>query len=410
MNNKFQRMIDRIIGIPLCALLSLINRMLKKTEPSSPPKHILIILLSEMGSLVLAYPMFKRLKEQYPGASLHILSFSKHRELITLLDVMPEENILTLNEGSLFGFFSDSIHALRRLRSIPFDVVIDCELFSRVSSILSYLSGAKLHVGFHRHTQEGLYRGSFINRPVIYNPYHHLTRQLLNMVDAIESSTMPSTKVLSRSQIHHPPLVVLPEEERAQFFASFERDFPLIKNKKLVLIYPSGGLLPTRAWPMAHYCQLTTELIADGYAVGVIGLQEDKALGQQIVNQAKSPYCIDLTGYTKSLKELLILFHKAALLIANDGGPGHFAALTKVPSLIFFGPETPLLYQPLGEKVYSFYLSLPCSPCLTAYNHRASPCDGDNQCLKQITPTVVIAKARDVLGYSVEPVGAVLID
>jgi hypothetical protein len=26
-----------------------------------------------------------------------------------------------------------------------------------------------------------------------------------------------------------------------------------------------------------------------------------------------------------------------------------------------------------------------CSPCLTAYNHRDSFCDGDNQCLKVIT-------------------------
>jgi hypothetical protein len=48
--------------------------------------------------------------------------------------------------------------------------------------------------------------------------------------------------------------------------------------------------------------------------------------------------------------------------------------------------------------VHCFHLSLPCSPCLTAYNHRTSPCDGDNQCLKGIMPEQVLAKAREILG------------
>ena len=62
-----------------------------------------------------------------------------------------------------------------------------------------------------------------------------------------------------------------------------------------------------------------------------------------------------------------------------------------------FGPETPQLYAPLAEHAHSLYLSFACSPCLTAYNHRNSPCDGDNQCLKQISPADVLAKAREVM-------------
>ena len=51
----------------------------------------------------------------------------------------------------------------------------------------------------------------------------------------------------------------------------------------------------------------------------------------------------------------------------------------------------------LSRNSHCFHLGLPCSPCLTAYNHRTSPCDGDNQCLKQITPEQVIAKAREMI-------------
>jgi ADP-heptose:LPS heptosyltransferase len=139
------------------------------------------------------------------------------------------------------------------------------------------------------------------------------------------------------------------------------------------------------------------ELLGDGYAVGVIGLQGDKPFAQAIVSHCQDSRCIDLTGYTKSLRDLVMLFHRASLLVANDGGPAQFAALTPVPTIVFFGPETPVLYRPLARNAECFFLSLPCSPCLTAFNHRASPCDGDNQCLKQITPERVLAKAREML-------------
>jgi hypothetical protein len=56
----------------------------------------------------------------------------------------------------------------------------------------------------------------------------------------------------------------------------------------------------------------------------------------------------------------------------------------------------------LSRNAHYFHLALACSPCLTAYNHRSSPCDGDNQCLKQITPAQVIGKARQMLSSTPE--------
>ncbi len=401
MNIKFQRAVDRFVGVPICALLSLVEHLrnvLGVTAPPSPPHRILVILLSEMGSLVLAHPMFMRLRQQYPDASLHVMLFGKNREVLDLLGVIPEANVLAINDRSLMGFAMDSLSAIRRMRALKFDVVIDCELFSRVSSIFSYLSGAPIHVGFHRHTQEGLYRGSFINRPVLYNPYRHMSQQFLTMAATIESLSVPTVKgTPATGVIDPPPALNFAKEELQQVAAQLHTDFPAIKEKKMVLVYPGGGILPIRAWPLESYLQLCTSLLDDGYAIGVIGLKEDKPIGQAVVAHCRSPYCVDLTGYTRSVRHLLAIFNHAALLITNDGGPGQFAALTPVPSLVFFGPETPLLYSPLAGNIHCFYSSWPCSPCLTAYNHRASPCDGDNQCLKQITFEHVLAKARETL-------------
>jgi ADP-heptose:LPS heptosyltransferase len=139
------------------------------------------------------------------------------------------------------------------------------------------------------------------------------------------------------------------------------------------------------------------ELIKKGYVVGIVGLAADKELAAAILSDCNHPACIDLTGYTRTVRELMLIFQFAKLLITNDGGPGQFAALTPVPTIIFYGPETPDLYGPVDDKATLFYNPLPCSPCLSAFNHRNSPCDGDNLCLKQIPPQQVLKNALQIL-------------
>lgn len=394
-----QRIIDRYAGAAICRILSLFNRG-SKTNPVSTSdrvEKILIILLSEMGSLILAHPMYQELQKRFPNADLHFLLFEKNREVLELLKVAAPDNILTLGNDSMTSFTRDSLTALRRMRQLKFDVVIDCELFSRISSIFSFLSGAPIRAGFHPHTQEGLYRGNFMNRPVLYNPYFHISQQFLTLVEALDSATLPKAKRLVADQEPATPVVVFNQDEIEVSKTRLYNFAPGIEGKRLVLIYPGGGLLPIRAWPLDYYCRISKELIRKGYVVAVIGLAEDKALAREIISQCPDGGCIDLTGYTKTIRELMAIFHYAALLITNDGGPGQFAALTPVPTIVFFGPETPRLYGTMDANAVNFYLSLSCSPCLTAYNHRNSPCDGDNQCLKRIDPDKVLAKALEIL-------------
>ena len=404
MNINLQRWIDRWAGIPLCAAVSGVDALMQRFRPTparQAPRAIVVILLSEMGSLVLANDMFARLKSRYPDAALHALLFRKNREILDLMQVMDPANVHTVDDKSLFGLLSSLWRAIQALRRANIDVAIDCELFSRISSLLSYASGASVRVGFHRHTQEGLYRGSHINRRVPYNPYHHISAQFLTLARAIDSTAVPKSKLPAVASPKPPPHVRLDDALVADIQNRLAKDFPAIAGKPLVLVYPGGGILPIRAWPLASYTTLCQGLVADGCAVAVIGLKDDQALARQLVANVEAAFpaspVLDLTGYTRSISELLALFHVARLLVTNDGGPGQFAALTPIWTLMLFGPETPALYAPLTPKCYSFYSHWPCSPCLTAYNHRTSFCDGDNQCLKVIDPVTVLAKARECL-------------
>ncbi len=402
MNIEIQRKIDRYVGGFLCRLLSFCHFPWRNRMRPVQVDKVLVVLLSEMGSLVLATPMFRRLREKYPQARIQVLLFQKNREVLDLLSVVGGEDVITLDSSSLGRFARDGLGLVARLRRARFDVVIDCELFARVSSLLSFISGAPIRVGFHRHTQEGLYRGDFINRPVPYNPYHHLSQQFLTLVDAIDSETYPKAKRCVTPEIFAVPRVELDDREVYALRTRLLAHAPQVAGQRLILIYPSGGLLPIRAWPLEHYRAITEAFLAQGYAVGIIGMPDDKALAQQIQARCHHELCIDLTGFTESLRELMALFSMSSLLITNDGGPGQFAALSDIPTMVFFGPESPVLYGSLDPQAVVFFTNASCSPCVTAYNHRKSPCDGNNVCLKRIRPEAVLEKAFEILEAQTE--------
>jgi ADP-heptose:LPS heptosyltransferase len=89
------------------------------------------------------------------------------------------------------------------------------------------------------------------------------------------------------------------------------------------------------------------------------------------------------------------LYRVAALLLSNDSGPGHFSSVTDLHSFILFGPETPRLYGSLGNST-PIYAGLACSPCVSATNHRKTPCT-DNVCLQVITADSVLQQLRRAL-------------
>jgi ADP-heptose:LPS heptosyltransferase len=238
---------------------------------------------------------------------------------------------------------------------------------------------------------------------VLYNPYTHIALQFLTLAAAIESATSPLAKEFALPERAELAPVEFDATELNGAGERLYADFPALRARRLVLLHASGGLLPIRAWPLQHFQELAARLIDEGCAIGVIGLLGDREFGQSIVKHCASPYCVDLTGYTATIRDLMLIFHRAALLISNDGGPVHFAALTPVSILVFFGPETPLLYAPLSRRAICLFRRLPCAPCMSAYNHRRTPCDGDNRCLKQISVAEALTAARRLLAETAPP-------
>ena len=199
---------------------------------------MLVILLSEMGSVVLAGPLFAALRERYPGVSLHVLQLKKNQEVAALLGLARLEHLHALDDSSGLALVRDIWRVCRTLRALPLDAVIDCELFSRISSLLSYLSGAPVRAGFTPHTQEGLYRGHFINRAIPYNPYQHISKQFLSLADALQAHSAPRHKAAALRDL--PPdtalSVVFSPAELAGYGRQLQADFAMLSKRRLVLL------------------------------------------------------------------------------------------------------------------------------------------------------------------------------
>src|SRR3989338_4170135 len=163
MNVDLMRKIDYWAGIPICWTFSGLNRIARifRRKKDRPLEKFLFIQISEMGSTIMAAESIKYVKEKYPNAQIYYLIFAEMADSIRLLNLVPEESIITIRGKSPSGFIADTVKAIYRLLKEKIDAAFDLELFSRASNILSYLSGSRNRIGFHRYTMEGLYRGNF---------------------------------------------------------------------------------------------------------------------------------------------------------------------------------------------------------------------------------------------------------
>lgn len=397
------RSIDRRLGVPLCFVLSCLHgfrKIFSKPKLIQNPGRILFIELSEMGSMVLAYSLFKKTREMFPDAELYFLTFKENRYAVDILGIIPEENIITLSSRSFFSFLFSSVGAVRKLRKRKISVAVDMELFARLTAILSYFSGAKNRVGYFRYHSEGLYRGNFLTHKVAFNPHIHMAQNLLNLIYAIASSPgdLPLTKkLLAEGDIFIPKIQVSETDKEKMFERLQEENANIRKAKKIVLLNPNASdIVPLRRWPIENYIELAKKLLKhEGVHIIITGVESEKEPADALHDTLGSARCMNFAGKT-SFFELIALYNIAHILITNDSGPVHFSVMTDIKTFAFFGPETPKLYGPLGKNCRVFYTNYSCSPCISAFNHRKSPCT-DNRCLQAITVEDVYAEVRKLI-------------
>jgi ADP-heptose:LPS heptosyltransferase len=389
MKIETMRKIDYGVGIPLSFILTCLRFLFPSRKlKSEKPKKVLFIELSEMGSAILADPAMQRTVNKHK-AEIFFVIFKRNKASLDFLNSVDEKNIFTIEDTSLLNIVLDSIRLFLWCEKNEIDACIDLELFSRATALLSFLTRSPLKVGFHNYHGEGLYRGDFLNRKVSYNAHIHIAKNFIALVDAAFTTEdqMPYLKQNIPDSDIQIRKVAIDSAKKEKVIGVIRSLYPaLAPEQKIILVNPNASeFLPQRKWPIENYTELIKIILAkhSDHIVLMTGSPQERAEIQTIEDAVKNPRCINFAGKV-AFNELTTLYSLSQVLITNDSGPGHFSSVTNIKSYVFFGPETPLLYGSLGNSK-ALYANYACSPCVSAYNHRKTPCL-DNQCLKVLKP------------------------
>jgi ADP-heptose:LPS heptosyltransferase len=403
MNPRTIRAIDVWVGKPICAALTLVRRAMWffRKPPAKPRtvRRMLLIKVIEQGATVLAYRAIARAVEMVGRENVYFIVFEENRFILDLLDLIPRENVLAIRSKKPLILFWDLLAAVFRARMLRIDAAIDMEFFSRASAIIGYLTGARVRVGLHRFTSEGPYRGDLLTHRHQYNPFVHVAAAYYVLVDSARSdpSQTPMGKVMVPAIDWSPPRFVPTEEETSRVQATLDRLAGRPVARPIVLLNSNASdLLPLRRWPAESFEELGKRILQDhpDVTLAITGGPSEAVPARELAARI-SPTAISTAGET-SLRELIVLYSMADVLVTNDSGPGHFATLTDIASIVLFGPETPALFGPMGKSTEVVRVDLACSPCVNAFNHRFSPCN-DPVCMKQITVDMVYDRVRERL-------------
>ncbi len=386
MNISTMKWIDRWLGLPACWLARQLARLRREQVPEKL-ERILVIKFWGMGSMVLALPAFKALREAYPNAVIAFATIATNREFAERLKISDRQIYLELPSNPLLVFFR-IISFFARLRAFKPQAVIDLEYLTRFSALCAYFSGAPKRVGFH---SWDVWRGELHNVRVPFNPYWHAAKNFLNLVRKLAGKDFPFSFDFT-----------LPEnrEAKARLLKKLgESGFS--ESDRLILINPNASTIALeRRWPVGHFQKLIEMMLKEGHGkLALIGAPDERGFVEDLRKGLKNPeLCANLAGLLQ-LDEFMELIRGAKLLITNDSGPLHIAELMRTKSVSFFGPETPALFGPLGQGHKVLYHNIDCSPCITVYNAKTVRCIRKvPDCVAGISPEEALLAVKEILG------------
>jgi lipopolysaccharide heptosyltransferase II len=356
--------VDRYLGIPICYLLHSIDSLKPKPKPHKI-KNILAIKLSGFGNLILSLPALRSIKRKFPESKITYLTQYTNKELLEGVEDIDDIIYLKVKGHRLLYDLSKVLSKIKRKK---IDLVIDFEQFARVSTILSYLSNAKKRIGFNTKKQG---RGMLYTTKVNYNNNQHMIKTFYDLAVAL------GIKPKTFDTYEFPKLSYSETDQRTI------ENYTSNKKKKIVCIHPGTGKnVPERKWNKDKFAKLADELI-EKYNASIFftGTKDELKLIKSITSKMRNKFH-NLAGKL-SLRQLSLFISKSDLLITNDTGPLHLASFNKIPSISFFGPNTPKLYGPIGNNHITMYKNMHCSPCITNFNEKSTNCK-HFECLKSI--------------------------
>ena len=343
---------------------------------SGSPETIVVLALSRMGDIYQLYPAILALREKSPSARIFLVIYKEFSGAMAPFSAI--DGILTIDGSglkkrvlsgedpvSLYRSFSRMVGAINELSP---DLLINLTP-NRIGAMLGYLVNAREKRGLSM-TGDGyrthlspwiLYLSTFVKNRLFND---------LNLVDLFKKIADVGALKDEKKALRD-----LPEESHRDAETLLRRKG--IDGKTPVIAMATGASVEIKRWPVdsfARVCQRMLDLLPN-YRIVLLGSgAEDRERNQAILKCAGGRLqgrIADLTDET-SVMTLSALLSRVEILLSNDTGTMHVAALFGTPSVCLsfsqlFYPETA---PALGGNVVvsSKRGCAPCSPSALCNN------------------------------------------
>ncbi len=332
--------------------------------------------------MIFLMPIFKAVRDTFKMAEIDFLTLSLNKNI---METYPHiDSMFLIDTSTLFKFMTSTARVMRRIRKEKFDLVIDFEIFVRISTILSFLSAAGFKAGIFSRYQ---LRALFYDTRITYDKKAHITETYADLARKIGARI---------SKIEPFGITVTDSDKKA--VKNFLHKSGIGKGDMIVGMHiGSGDNFIGRRWPKENFAGLAVLLVKE-YNCKVLftGSAEEKAMVNEtlkMLNQNKN--VIDTAGLF-SPRQLAYLLAKMNLFVSNDTGPLHIASCMGTSVIGLYGPNTPVIYGPIGGSLVVLFKNLPCSPCITNLNSKTSYCR-DFKCMRAISVEEVTKAATECL-------------
>lgn len=290
-------------------------------------QNILVVNMNWLGDVIFSAPIFKALKEKYPQSKVSCLAVPRVKEILECIEGVDE--ILIYEEEGKHKSFLGKLGLIVQLRRQKFDAAFLLHR-SLTRALLVYGAGIKHRIGYDT---KG--RAPFLTQAMA-EPTQRLHRSDYYL------KLMEDFGVTIKDR-----RCILKVDVQAKLNADLILKEKGLLDQRFMVIHPSGNW-DLKRWPIEHFSLLIQRIIEEGkWKVALTGSSDDRELVQQIIKDLPVKPVI-LTG-SLSLKELMALMQKAALVISGDSGPIHLASGVGAKGIGLFGPTRPEITGPRGS-------------------------------------------------------------
>lgn len=227
--------------------------------------------------------------------------------------------------GSFFGDIA-GLRRLRRRTRGEYDVLIGLSGGIR-GSTLARFSGVRTTVGLDRYRRSGMYTLRLKDQ----NPAHAMDRYA--QFGACAGSATPIIE----------PFTPLEGDDGAIAAALTTAGFN--PDEPLTVIHPGAGK-PHRRWPADRFAHAADHAIErHNHAVAILTPPGEESTSEALLRAMRHPERAH--RLTIPLALLLPLFDHARLLVCNESGPMHLAAMTRCAIVALYGPTDPARWSPI---------------------------------------------------------------